>query len=114
MKLSVFFFISTILTFFVAATPLVVPRAASKPFKLIPRDFELFQIFPALQVQPIDGTKYYRFGWFNSNAFQSELYFPGGSDIPGDVLDTHRDGFEMYITSVPSGPYYLANIVAVS
>lgn len=113
MKLSVLF-ISSILTL-VTATPLVLSRAPSHPFKLLADGVNLPEtLFPPLQVEGDTGTGFFRFGWFNLGGHEPDLFFPEDFSIAGTVLDDRKNGFEMSISSVPAGHLYLANSIPVS
>lgn len=110
MKLSVLF-ITFVLTL-VAATPLVAPRAASHPFKLVADGVNLAEkLFPALQVDADTGTGFFRFGWFIPGEQDPDLFFPEDFTSAGAVLDDWHNQYEMYISSVPPGHLYLANSI---
>lgn len=100
MKLSLFS-ITIALASFVAANPILAPRAASRPFKLGTPDRRSQD--PYLQAEYVSGggkrRGYYRLGWFGPTWRDPEktLFFPDGPPPQARVFDIKQNGYEMYV-----------------
>lgn len=94
MKFSLFS-ITAVLASFVAATPILAPRAASQAFRLIPAG----STFNHLELQPVAEAGYpgyFRFGLFSPKGPEPILFFPNGQVTQGPILDVQQNGYELY------------------
>lgn len=102
MKFSLFS-ITAILASFVAANPILAPRAPSRPFRLQGNvgsrgSYRELAILPVTQR---NGADYYQFGWYGTGSEQIELFFTDDETMPGPVFDVRQDGYEMYVSRSP-------------
>lgn len=107
--LSSLFAITAVLASFVAANPILAPRAASDPFILfapIGQDNQYLR----LEMKPVANTKYYEFGWFGSGSEDVKLYFLNDEEKPGPVFDNRKNKYEMYVSPLLTSGVYLLTV----
>lgn len=92
--------ITAILASFVAANPILAPRASSSPFRLY-GDFGSDTSFPLLAILPVAERGYYQFGWYGKGSQKIELYFTQDETHPGPIFDFRKNGYEMYAPRSP-------------
>lgn len=99
MKLSLFS-ITAIVASFVAANPILAPRAPSSPFRLwgdvgvrdMPRS-----LLGMIPVAEPNHQGYFQFGWYGKRSEKIELFFGNGPSTLGPVFDVRQNGYEMYV-----------------
>lgn len=101
MRLSLFS-ITAILASFVAANPILAPRA-SNPFSLYghfgSRTSDL--LLGIRSVREPGHLGYYQLGFFGQTSDPIEFVFTKDANHPGPVLDALLNGFEMYVPRFP-------------
>lgn len=95
--------ITAILASFVAANPILAPRAPSRPFRLqgdvgAERSDRVLTILPVAEP---NHRGYFKFGWFGQKSEKIELFFTQNEFSPGAVFNVRQNGYEMYVAPLP-------------